>query len=164
MERMCDGRSDDSKRDVGKDAKALSFNLAGHKLHSLFWENMTPPDSFEQPGEKVKSLLEDEFMTLARFRDEFTQAANTIEGSGWAALAYEPETERPMIMQIQNHNLRLVPELRLLLVLDMWEHAFYLDYQNDKKEYSKAFWKIVDWKKVGERVDEIQGRQGKNQW
>jgi superoxide dismutase, Fe-Mn family len=132
--------------------KALSFNVAGHLLHSLFWENMAPIGKGGEPAGEFLTALNAEFGSLDRFKAEFSQAAQTVEGSGWAALAVCPETGRLIVMQIEKHNVNVVPALKILLVLDVFEHAYYLDYMNDRAKFIEEFWKIVDWKAVDERL------------
>ncbi|MCK4891544.1 MAG: Fe-Mn family superoxide dismutase, partial [Candidatus Pacebacteria bacterium] len=88
-----------------------------------------------------------------RFQKEFTQTALSVEGSGWAALAYCKCTNRPILMQIEKHNVNVYPSFKILLVLDVWEHAYYIDYKNDREKYIEAFWKVVNWKKVNERFE-----------
>ncbi len=131
--------------------RALSFNVAGHKLHSLFWENLDPKGGGEPSG-ALKNLLEKSFGSFANFQKEFTAVATTIEGSGWAALFYCPKHERLFIAPIENHNKIYFPEAKILLVLDVWEHAFYLDYKNEKAKFVAAFWEIVNWPAVAARI------------
>ncbi|MFA6458271.1 MAG: superoxide dismutase [Patescibacteria group bacterium] len=131
--------------------RALSFNVAGHKLHSLFWENLAPQSGDEPTGE-LKKLLEANFGSFANFQKEFTASATTIEGSGWAALLYAPENQKLFLAPIENHNKIYFPEAKILLVLDVWEHAFYLDYKNEKAKFVAAFWEIVNWSAVAARL------------
>lgn len=130
--------------------KGLSFNVGGHILHTLFWENLSPEGG--EPEGELKNLLESEFGSIEQFKKEFTAAANSTEGSGWAALTYDPNTKRPIIMQIEKHNVNVYPGFKILLVIDVWEHAYYLDYQNKRGEFTEEFWKIVNWKVIAERL------------
>ena len=133
--------------------KSLSFNIGGHILHSLFWRNLQPAGkNSAAPENTVKNILEEEFGSFSRFQEEFSQAAFSVEGSGWAALTYCPRTKRPLICQIEKHNLNLYPGFKILLVLDVWEHAYYLDYQNDRKKYVENFWPLVNWAEVAKRL------------
>jgi Fe-Mn family superoxide dismutase len=72
-------------------------------------------------------------------------AATSTEGSGWAALAIHPCIDRPFIMQIEKHNVNVYPSFKILMVLDVWEHAYYLDYKNERPKFVEAFWNIVNW-------------------
>jgi Fe-Mn family superoxide dismutase len=79
---------------------------------------------------------------------EFSKAATSVEGSGWAALVIHPCVDRPLIMQIEKHNMNLYPAFRLLMVLDLWEHAYYIDYKNDRAKFVEGFWNVVNWEYV----------------
>jgi Fe-Mn family superoxide dismutase len=79
----------------------------------------------------------------------------TVEGSGWAALTYCLKTERPIIMQIEKHNVNVYPMFRILMVLDMFEHAYYLDYKNDKAKFIEGFWNNINWDVVNNRLKEL---------
>ncbi|MDD5144987.1 MAG: superoxide dismutase [Candidatus Pacebacteria bacterium] len=132
--------------------KNLSFELGGHILHSLFWSNLTSPDKGGEPEGKLKSLFKKRFGGFRQFKDEFSAAALSVEGSGWAVLSYDPESRRPLIMQIEKHNVNFPPGNILLLVLDMWEHAYYIDYKNEKDRFVEGFWSIVSWEEVEKRI------------
>lgn len=135
--------------------KNLSFNLGGHVLHSLFWPNLAPPGKGGKPEGGFKKALGKNFGSVNRFKKEFTDAA-AVEGSGWVALAVEKKTKRMLICQIEKHNLVLYPNFEIIMVLDVWEHAFYLDYQNDKGKFIENFWHIVNWKEVNKRFLKIR--------
>ncbi len=135
--------------------KSLSFNVGGHILHSLFWQNLTPPGKIGgKPDEILSAAIAVEFGSFERFQKEFTEAALSIEGSGWATLAFCEETNRPLLMQIEKHNTNIYPGFRILMVLDMFEHAYYFDYKNEKAKYVEAFWKILNWETVSKRLEE----------
>jgi len=135
--------------------KKLTFNVGGIILHDLYFDSMRNPNGGEPEGELAKKL-EEEFGSFDGFKKQFLAVATTIEGSGWAALFYCKMTDRLLIAPIQNHNLNIYPMFKIILVLDMWEHAYYVDYKNDKKKYAEGFWQIVDWDKVGERFFKIK--------
>lgn len=138
--------------------KALSFNLGGHVLHSLFWDNLASPNkkNEEEIGEKLKMALIEEYGSLEMFKKAFIETAISVEGSGWAALTFCKKTGRPLIMQVEKHNLNVYPAFQIILVLDVWEHAYYIDYKNDRKGFVESFWKIVNWKEVTRRFNESQ--------
>ncbi len=152
FEKLDKARSENAELDMKSILKNLSFNVGGYLLHSLFWNNLVSVKNREdKPNGELLNIIKDEFGSLERFQEEFTATALSVEGSGWAALAYCKCTKRPLLMQIEKHNANIYPAFKMLLVLDMWEHAYYLDYQNDRAKYVEAFWKIVNWEKVGER-------------
>jgi Fe-Mn family superoxide dismutase len=139
--------------DFGNIARKLSFNIAGDKLHRLFWDNLKTPDDDNRPSDKLMGDLMENFGDFDLFRQQFFDIATTIEGSGWAVLLYDKLIERLVVGQIHNHDLKIMPDLPIMLVLDMWEHAYYLDYQNDKKTYAQNFWQIVNWETIEQRLD-----------
>ena len=130
--------------------KALAFNLSGHILHSLFWQNMAPKAGGEPEGELAQAIQRD-FGGFDQFKRQLSQTAGTIMGSGWAALVWEPLGKRLLTTQIYDHQSNLSQAGIPLLVLDAWEHAFYLQYQNRKKEFVDAVWNVWNWKDVGTR-------------
>lgn len=139
--------------DMKATLKELSFHIGGHILHSLFWQNMAPVEKGGgEPKGALAKALKSEFGSFERFKQEFSQAASMVEGSGWGALAYCQQTKRPLVMQIEKHNLHLYPGFKILLVLDVWEHAYYLDYQNERGKFIEAFWQIINWEEVGKRL------------
>jgi len=156
LQRMDKARKEGVDFDVKSTMKELSWNIGGHVLHSLFWVNLAPTGKGGgKPGEAVAEALEKEFGSFDRFRKEFTQAAASVEGSGWAALTFCRQTNRPIIMQVEKHNTNVYPMFRILMVLDVFEHAYYLDYKNDRGKFIEAFWNIVNWDEVNARLREL---------
>lgn len=140
--------------DVKAKAKELSFNVSGHQLHNLFWKNMGPAgENGGEPTGKIAEYINEHFGSFERFKKEFSQAAITAEGSGWAVLSFCKSTGRLFILQYEKHNVNLVPKWPPLMVLDVWEHAYYLDYKNVRPDFVKAFWNIVNWDEVNKRLD-----------
>ena len=123
-------------------------------MHSIFWENMAPAGKGGggQPGGAVADMINMGFGSFERFKKEFTMAAASAEGSGWAALAVHPCIGRPLIMQIEKHNVNVYPTFNILMVLDVWEHAYYLDYKNERAKFIEAFWNIVNWDRVNKNL------------
>jgi superoxide dismutase, Fe-Mn family len=132
--------------------KALAFNLSGHVLHTLFWENLTPKGGGRPEGELARAIQRD-FGSFERFKKQLTEVAGTIMGSGWAALVWEPIGQRLLTTQIYDHQSNLAQGGIPLMVLDAWEHAFYLQYQNRKTEFFDAIWNIWNWEDVAKRFD-----------
>ena len=156
LQRLDKARKEGTDLDIKSTLKELSFNIGGHLLHSLFWENMTPSGKGEgKPGGALGDALEKEFGSFERFRKEFTQAAASVEGSGWGALTFCRQTNRPIIMQVEKHNTNVYPMFRILMVLDVFEHAYYLDYRNDRAKFIEAFWNIINWDEVNRRLQAL---------
>lgn len=150
IEQLEAAREKDDLSIVNKLQKDLAFNLAGHVNHTVFWKNLSP-DGGDKPVGELASAIDEFFGSFDRFRAHFTAAALGIQGSGWAILAWDSLGEKLIIEQLYDHQGNLATATVPLLLLDMWEHAFYLDYQNVKPEYVKAFWNIVDWEDVAKR-------------
>lgn len=157
LEKMDKARADKADFDTKATFKELSFHIGGHLLHSLFWENLAPPSKGGggEPSGKIAKVIEEEFGTFERFKKVFSQTAASTEGSGWAALTFCKKTGRPIIMQVEKHNTNVYPMFRILMVLDVWEHAYYLDYKNDRGKFVEAFWTIVNWAEVSKRLEDL---------
>ena len=156
LEKLDKARKEDTALDIRATLKELSFNIGGHLLHSLLWGNLAPTGKGGgKPGGVFGEMVEKEFGSFERFKREFTQAAISVEGSGWAALTFCKQTNRPMIMQIEKHNTNIYPMFRILMVLDVFEHAYYLDYKNERAKFVAAFWNIVNWGEVNKRLEEL---------
>jgi superoxide dismutase, Fe-Mn family len=144
---------------VNKLEKDLAFNLGGHVNHSIFWTNLTP-----ETGEPTGELLEAigaQFGSVERFQQQFSAVALGVQGSGWAVLAYDVLGERLSVFQLFDQQGNVPFGLVPVLMLDVWEHAYYLDYANVRADYIKAFWNIVNWDNVAARYaaakDKTQG-------
>lgn len=128
----------------------LSFHLNGHKLHCLLWTNLQKPTKNNTPTGTLLDKIIEQFGSFESFQTEFASAAKAVEGSGWAALIADGDDLH--VVQIQNHNLLGVSDTKTLLVLDVWEHAYYLDYQNDRGKYVDSIWSIINWSEVAKRL------------
>ena len=135
---------------VNKLQKDLAFNLAGHVNHTVFWKNMSP-EGGDKPTGELAAAIDEFFGSFDGFRAHFTAASLGIQGSGWAILAWDILGSKLIIEQLYDHQGNLAAGSIPLLMLDMWEHAFYLDYQNVKGEYVKAFWNIISWPDIEAR-------------
>ncbi|AEB76615.1 superoxide dismutase [Clostridium botulinum] len=129
--------------------KELAFNGAGDVLHTLFWENMIPGGS--TPSDNILEIINKDFGNFENFKKQFSSAAATVEGSGWCALVFIPELDKLQIIQIEKHQNLVILGSIPLLVLDVWEHAYYLKYQNRRADFINAWWNIVNWDEVTKR-------------
>ena len=155
LQKLDKARKENAEIDVKSTLKELSFNIGGHLLHSLFWGNLAPAGKGGgKPSGALGDVIEKEFGSFDRFKKEFTQAAISVEGSGWATLTFCRQTKRPIIMQVEKHNMNVYPMFRILMVLDVFEHAYYIDYKNERAKFVDAFWNIVNWNEVSKRLEE----------
>lgn len=155
LEKMEEARANGDAAGAAKLSKDLQFNLGGHINHSIFWKNLSP-EGGDKPEGELAAAIDNFFGSFDNFRDQFTAVATTIQGSGWAILAYEPIAGNLVIEQMYDQQNGVPVATIPLLQLDMWEHAFYLDYQNVKADYVKAFWNIVNWADVAERFEKAR--------
>ena len=150
LEQMAEAREANSLGTVNLLEKNLAFNLAGHVNHSVFWPNMSP-DGGDKPDGELAAAIDEFFGSWDGFRAQFTAVATGIQGSGWAILAWESLGRKLVIEQLYDHQGNLAAGSYPLLMLDMWEHAFYLQYRNVKADYVKAWWNVVNWADVTRR-------------
>ena len=150
VEQIAEARESGNLANLPKLIRDLSFNLGGHVNHSIFWQNMSP-DGGDKPVGELAAAIDDQFGSFDKFREVFTTAATTIQGSGWAVLVYDQLGGNLFVEQLHDQQSDIQQGGTPILQLDMWEHAFYLDYQNVKPDYVKAWWNIVNW-------EDVQGR------
>ncbi len=130
--------------------REFAFHGAGHFLHSLFWENMRPSrDANKATGDLLLSI-ENSFGSWGKFVNQFVSATCAIEGSGWGVLALCPKGGLH-VFAVENHQKSMISQFTTIMVCDVWEHAYYLKYQNQRKEWVTNFMKLVNWEKVSER-------------
>ena len=155
QEKIEEARKNNADLDFKSVLKTLSFNVAGHILHETFWKVMASANSGKnKPAGKILEAINKEFGSWERFKKEFSETAKSVEGSGWALLTYHKEHGENgalNIVQIEKHNVGLYPEQKILLCLDVWEHAYYLDYKNDRAKFIENWWNIVNWEEVEKR-------------
>ena len=132
--------------------KDLAFHLGGHTNHSIFWTNMAP-EAGERPTGDLATAINQFFGSFEKFQAQFTAAAMGLQGSGWAVLAFDTIAQRLVTFQLTDQQGNVPVATVPLLMLDMWEHAFYLDYQNVKGDYVKAWWNVVNWENVAARFE-----------
>ena len=133
-------------------SKLAAFHGSGHAMHSIFWEVMCPKEKSNEPasGELFEALAAS-FGSLEAFKKHFSEAAKAVEGNGWAVLAYEPLGKRLLVLQAENHQKLTFQGSMPLLVLDVWEHAYYLLYKSQRAEYIENWWNVVNWAGVEKR-------------
>jgi Fe-Mn family superoxide dismutase len=150
LEKLAELRGKGDFTSISMLEKNLAFNVSGHVLHSVFWTNLSPTGGGDPSGE-LASVIEDTFAGVPLFRQQMNEAAATIQGSGWALASWEPVSGRIQIQQVHdhqgNHGQGTVP----LLAIDAWEHAYYLQYLNEKAKFFDVIWKIVNWDDVARR-------------
>ncbi|WP_078545978.1 superoxide dismutase [Litchfieldia alkalitelluris] len=133
--------------------REAAFNGSGHYLHTIFWHVMSP-NGKKIPTGKLFTQITQNFGSFDAFKAHFTEAANKVEGVGWAILVWSPRSHRLEILQSERHQLMTQWDTIPLLVLDVWEHAYYLQYKNERADYVKNWWNIVDWSEVERRFKE----------
>jgi Fe-Mn family superoxide dismutase len=146
--------SDDLSAIVGLE-KTLAFNLSGHVLHTLFWQNLGP-DTPDRPGGELAAAIDEHFGSYDAFRKQLSSSASSVQGSGWGALTWEPLGERLFIEQIYDHQGNTGQGGVPLLVIDAWEHAYYLQYENRRPDYVKAIWNVINWTDVEKRFGQAR--------
>jgi superoxide dismutase, Fe-Mn family len=147
--------ADDLSAIVGLE-KALAFNLSGHVLHTLFWQNLSP-DGGDRPAGELAAAIDEHFGSFDAFHKQLSTSAASVQGSGWGALTWEPLGERLFIEQIYDHQGNVGQGGVPLLVIDAWEHAYYLQYENRRPDYVDAIWKVIDWTDVADRFEHARG-------
>ncbi len=153
LEKLEKARAGEMQIDIRAVLRDYSFNLDGHVLHSIFWPNMAPPGKGGgKPGGKLADKIEKDFGGFDKFKAQFSEAAKTVEGVGWALLLYDSWTDQLVLTQIEKQNLMHLAEMPILLGLDVFEHAYYLDYLNDRGKYVDNWWNVVNWSDVDSRL------------
>lgn len=148
-------RSSGSADDAGKIPNlttALAFHGSGHALHTVFWSNMKKNGGGSPKGTLAGAINRD-FGSLSNLQTQFNTAATKVQGSGWGMLAWEPLSGRMIVLGVEKHQNHTVFGCVPLLVIDVWEHAYYLKYQNKRGSYVNAFWNVVNWSNVAQRHD-----------
>jgi Fe-Mn family superoxide dismutase len=151
LEKMAAARESGNLDAVNLFEKNLAFNLGGHVNHSVFWRNLSP-EGGDRPDGDLAAAIDEYFGSFEGFSAHFSAVANGVQGSGWSILAWDSLGQKPVIVQLYDQQGNLALGLVPLLMLDMWEHAFYLQYKNVKADYVKAFWNVVNWPDVSRRL------------
>jgi Fe-Mn family superoxide dismutase len=157
IQQLGEARDSGNLANVNKLEKDLAFNLGGHVNHSVFWTNMSP-DGGDKPTGELAAAIDDYFGSFDKFQAHFTAVALGVQGSGWSVLAWDSIGQRLIIQQFFDQQANFAAGIVPVLMLDVWEHAYYLDYQNVRADYVKAFWNIVNWANVEQRFTTARER------
>jgi Fe-Mn family superoxide dismutase len=155
LDKLTDARRNGQFDYIGQLEKSLAFNVSGHVLHSLLWQNMTPGGGGTPTGELAAALKRD-FGSFEAFKAQLTAAAASVQGSGWGALSWEPLGQHLVVEQVFDHQGNTGNATVPILVVDMWEHAYYLQYRNKKAAWLEAFWQLVNWRDVDARLAKVR--------
>lgn len=132
-------------------SRSLAFNVSGHRLHSLFWTSMSPQGGGEPEG-PLSDAINASFGDAKTLIDRMTMTIEKLAGSGWAALSWDDLGQRLIVSQVHDHQHDHAAGLMPILVIDGWEHAYYLQYEAAKAKWAAAFWDVVDWTSAGARL------------
>ncbi len=151
LEKLEEARDKGDLTAVNMHEKNLAFNLGGHVNHSAFWTNLSPEGGGEPTGE-IGAAIDEHFGSFEKFKAHFTAVATGVQGSGWAILAWDSIGQKLVIVQLYDQQGNITLGLTPIVLLDCWEHAYYLDYLNVRPDYIKAWWNIVNWADAEERL------------
>ena len=152
IDQLAEARDASSYTALGTLEKNLAFHLGGHVNHSVFWPNMSP-DGGDKPDGNLGTAIDQWFGSFDAFRAHFEANALAVQGSGWSILTWDVVAQRMYVVQLYDHQGNVPVCMVPLLLLDMWEHAYYLQYRNDKAEFVKQWWNIVNWADVTQRFE-----------
>ena len=155
LDKLAEARENKDFAALNQLQKSLAFHVSGHVLHSLFWNNMTPHGG-GRPDRDLADAIAESFGSFDGLKSQLTEAALNVQGSGWGAMAWEPLGQRLVVEQVYDHQGNIGNGTVPLLVLDMWEHAYYLQYRNVKSDWVNAFWEIVNWEDVARRFNSVR--------
>lgn len=158
LDKLAEARKNENFSSINQLEKSLAFHISGHKLHSILWSNMKPKGGGEPTGEIAKAINTD-FGGFAGFQKQFNAASAGVQGSGWGVLSWEPLSGKLLVNQVYDHQNEHAQGGIPLLVCDVWEHAYYLQYENRRAEWIAAFWQVVNWDDVNRRL--ADAKQGK---
>lgn len=135
--------------------RRLSFHAGGHINHALFWENMAPAGTGGEPSDALMNAIRRDFGSYEAFEKFFRDTSAAVEGSGWGWLVHEPVSGKLMVVQMHNQQHSLFAGVTPLLGVDVWEHAYYLRYQNRRGDYLSEFMKVINWHEVSRRFEAV---------
>jgi len=150
LEQLEEARAKGDFSSINQIEKNLAFNLGGHVNHTAFWANLSPEGG--EPEGDLAAAIDEQFGSFDAFKKHFAAVAAGVQGSGWAILAWDSIGSKLIIVQLYDQQGNIPMGLTPIVLLDVWEHAYYLDYQNVRADYVAAWWNIVNWKDAGERL------------
>jgi Fe-Mn family superoxide dismutase len=156
LEQLQEARAKGNFDNVGGLERTLAFHVSGHVLHSLFWQNLSPQGGGKPDGD-LGQAIDRAFGTFDAFKQQLSKTAAQVQGSGWAALVWDSLSQQLLVTQFHDHQSDTVQGAVPLLVLDAWEHAYYLQYQNEKAKFFDAVWNVWNWKDVAQRYEKVRG-------
>ena len=136
--------------------QTLAFHLSGHVLHSLYWQSMHPGGGGRPAGE-LAAAIDDHLGGFDALRTHMSRVVATMQGSGWAALSWEPHGRHVVVEQIRDHQHSSVRGAVPLMVIDAWEHAYYLQYEHRRTDYVDTIWNVIDWHQAAQRFTHAVG-------
>ena len=157
FEKLGEARESGDFGTINQLEKNMAFHLSGHILHSIFWKNLSPTGG-EKPQGELAAAIDEHFGDYDGFKAQLTEAANNVQGSGWGALSWEPLGHRLIVEQVYDHQGNVGQGSVPILVFDAWEHAFYLQYRNQKVDFVEAMWRVVNWQDVARRYEAARSR------
>ncbi|WP_257477126.1 superoxide dismutase [Acidipropionibacterium jensenii] len=160
LEKLAEAREKGDLGAVNKLEKDLAFNLGGHINHSVFWKNMSPDGGGRPEGNDVAAAIDEYFGSFEGFQNHFNETAKGLQGSGWAILAWDVLGQRLNVLQLFDQQGNVPTGQIPVLQLDMWEHAYYLQYKNVKADYVKNWWNVVNWTDVAARLARARSTAG----
>jgi superoxide dismutase, Fe-Mn family len=155
VEKLAEAREKNDFAAINQLEKNLAFHVSGHVLHSMFWRNLSPRGG-GKPGGDLLDAVRESFGSFKGLKSQLEQAALNVQGSGWGTVSWEPVGRRLVVEQVYDHQGNTGNGTVPVLVLDMWEHAYYLQYLTEKKDWVAAFWKIVNWEDVSGRYESVR--------
>ncbi len=159
LQKLEAARKTDDYGSIQSLSQQLAFHGSGHVLHTLFWHSMSP-DKPEMPAGLAKALMEN-FGSVQKAQAQFAAATKAVEGSGWGVLAYEPIADKLLVLQCEKHQNLTIWNVSPLLVCDVWEHAYYLQYQNNRAGWVDNFMKLANWSFAARRLEQIKAAPGR---
>ena len=152
LQKLAAARDAEDLATVNLHTKNLAFNLGGHINHSAFWPNLSGDGGGEPTGE-LAAAIADQFGSFEKFKAHFSAVAAGVQGSGWSILAYDSIGQKLIVVQLYDQQGNIPLGLVPVVLLDVWEHAYYLDYLNVRPDYIKAWWNVVNWADAAQRFE-----------